>query len=90
MFEVSFFAIMLGEAGASRLQRDILRCFPSEGRAVTLAACAQNLTQLASTQLMRFVTKSAQGLLKAVREAVSSLEVGRRPTFDSEWTNAAL
>ena len=90
MLEVSFFANMLGEAGTSRLQQEILRCFPSEDRAVTLVACAQTLTQLASTQLMRFVTKSAQGLFKAVREAVSSLEFGRRPTFDSESTNAAF
>ena len=40
--------------------------------------------------MMRFVTKSAQGIFKAVREAVASLELGRRPTFDNESTSAAF
>ena len=88
--EVAFFGSMLGDAGTARLQQEILRCFPTEGHMVTLTTCAQNLTQLAQSPLMRFVTKNAQGIFKAVREAVASLELGRRPTFDSESTNAAF
>ena len=88
--EVAFFGSMLGDAGTARLQHEILLRVPSEGHLVTLAPCAQNLTQLAQSPLMRFVTKNAQGIFKAVREAVASLELGRRPTFDSESTNAAF
>ena len=88
--EVSFFSCMLGDAGSARLQQEILRCFPSDVVKVTVVACAMNLTASAATPLMRFVTKSAQGIYKAVRECVSSLELGRRPSFDSEATNAAF
>ena len=52
--EVAFFGSMLGDAGTARLQHEILRCFPIEGHLVTLATCAQSLTQLAQSPLMRW------------------------------------
>ena len=57
---------------------------------VSVVACAMNLTAWAATPLMRFVTRSAQGVYKAVRECVRSLGLGRRPNFDSEATSAAF
>lgn len=80
-FAIEFATVkaLAGNAGEKRLQKAILQCFPSESKHCSLQQVSADLARLASSELHRIVTRSAQTSLEVVREMIEKMILGEPP-----------
>jgi hypothetical protein len=77
--ELAIVKSLAGAAGERRLHKAILQCFPSESKQCSLQQVSADLARLASSELHRIVTRSAQTSLEVVREMLQKMEMGHSP-----------
>jgi hypothetical protein len=77
--ELAIVKALAGAAGERRLHKAILHCFPSESKQCSLQQVSADLARLASSELHRIVTRSAQTSLEVVREMLQKMEMGHSP-----------
>lgn len=77
--ELAIVKALSGVAGERRLHKAILRCFPSEAKQCSLQQVSADLARLASSELHRIVTRSAQTSLEVVREMLQKVDMGHSP-----------
>lgn len=80
-FAIEFATVkaLAGHAGERRLQKAILELFPSEAKQRSLQQVSADLARLASSELHRIVTRSAQTSLEVVREILEKMLMGDPP-----------
>ena len=79
--EINFFRSMGGDYGAQKLQEQFLKLLPSESRFRHVEEVVQELEPFPMTELFKFVSTSAQNLIRNAIDAVHAVAEGREPSI---------
>lgn len=82
--ELAFLLALSGKGGELRLQEEILAALPPlEGsHSLSVAGAMQNLDRISHSQLSKYCSKSAQGLIGVTKELLQLMSLGRAPSVE--------
>eukprot|EP00811_Abedinium_folium_P029919 NODE_4748_length_1852_cov_4.838841.p1 GENE.NODE_4748_length_1852_cov_4.838841~~NODE_4748_length_1852_cov_4.838841.p1 ORF type:complete len:384 (-),score=85.27 NODE_4748_length_1852_cov_4.838841:339-1490(-) len=84
--EVAAAKAIIAKPGEEIMQKATLRCLPAKNRIRSLDESNLELEKLLRTQLYKMVSKAAQGVVQAIKDAVTNMMSGgtpRRELFES-------
>ena len=85
--EEAFIEAMCGEGGEDALKQRILDSLPNPQKGTfSMATSMQKLQEVRNSDLCRFVSRSAQGLVDSVREIIHAMSNGKAPNFGQAET----